>query len=427
MSTLAVALEQRERRVPAGTALPLYFVVLSLPLWWVLGAAYFIWPLLTLPLLLSLVLRGGIRVPPRFGLWLLFLGWSLVSVVELHRQLSLLLFAYRGSLYVSATILFLYVFNASRDQISDRTIITVLALFWCEVVIGGFLGVLFPRVSFHTPVESVVPQAFLQDQTAYYFVHPAFSEVMTFLGYPVGRPKVLFAYSNQWGAALAVLTPFAIAVFRSMSSGPRRKALAALLVLSVIPVVVSLNRGLWLSLAVGIVYVLVRFARQLNFRAVAVTAGGLVAAVVLVLSTPLGGLVQDRFNSKRSSNETRLSVYQETIKQVRQSPLIGYGSPRASSDDPNLPHVGTQGQLFTVVYSYGIPAFIFFAGWFLYTFLRSLRRGGPGRFWTNVALLILLVEMPFYNYMPAPLHIAMIAAALAWRDIVDPEIGPEGT
>ena len=404
----------------ATSALPLSFVVLSLPLWWVLGAAYFIWPFLTVPLLLSLVLRGNVRVPPRFGLWLLFLGWSLLSVVQLERKLSIALFLYRASLYVSATILFLYVFNATREEISDWTIVRILALFWVEVVVGGFLGVFFPRVSFHTPVESLVPQSFLHDQTAYYFVHPAFAEVMTFLGYPVGRPKVLFAYSNQWGAALAVLTPFAFAAYSRMKPGAKRKAFGALLLLAVVPVVVSLNRGLWLSLGAGIAYLLVRLAGRLNFRAIGATAVALVAAAALVFASPLGGLVHDRFTSERSSNETRLSVYQETLQQVKRSPYIGFGSPRASSDDPNLPHVGTQGQLFTLAYSYGIPALVFFVGWFLYTFLRSFRGGGPGRFWANVAILMLLVELPYYNYMPAPLHIVMIAAALAWRDILQP-------
>ena len=405
---------------PISSTLPLSFVVLSLPIWWVFGAAYFIWPLLTAPLLLSLVLRGNVRFPPRFGLWLLFLGWSLLSIVQIERKLSVLLFLWRGSLYFSATVLFLYVFNATREEISDAAIVKILELFWVEVVIGGFLGVFFPRVSFHTPVESLVPQSFLHDQTAYYFVHPAFSEVMTFLGYPVGRPKVLFAYSNQWGAALAVLTPFAIAAFTRMRRGTKRRLFGALLVLSVVPVVVSLNRGLWLSLGAGLAYLLVRFASRLNFRAIGAALIALVAAGVLIFATPLGTLVHDRFTSKRSSNDTRLSVYQETFQQVKESPWIGFGSPKASSADPNLPHVGTQGQAFTVAYSYGIPAFLLFAGWFVYTFLRSLRGRAPARFWANVAILMLLVEMPYYNYMPAPLHIVMIAAALAWRDIVRP-------
>jgi O-antigen ligase len=158
----------------------------------------------------------------------------------------------------------------------------------------------------------------------------------------------------------------------------------------------------------------------LNFRAIGAAAVALVTAAALIFASPLGGLVHDRFTSKRSSNETRLSVYNETLQQVKQSPYIGFGSPRASNADPNLPHVGTQGQLFTVAYSYGVPALIFFVAWFLYTFMRSLRRGGPGRFWANIAILMLLVELPYYNYMPTPLHVVMIAAALAWRDILQP-------
>jgi hypothetical protein len=367
-----------------------------------------------------MLLRGQVRIPPRFGVWLLFLGWLLLSGLQVQTTLSLVLLLYRGSLYVSATILFLYVFNAPRERLSDRTIVTVLALFWVEVVLGGFLGVLFPNVSFHTPVESLVPASFLHDETVRYFVHPAFAEVMTFLGYPVGRPKVLFAYSNQWGACLAVLTPFALAAVSTLPRGTLTRVLRLLLVLSVIPIVISINRGLWLSLGVGLLYVVVRAALSKNKRAVGAGIGAFVVAAALVFATPLGGLVHDRFANHNNSNETRLSVYKQTISDVEDSPLLGYGSPHKKIDRHQEARVGTQGQAFMVLYSHGIPGLVFFASFFLYVLFRSARAGSPERYWAHVAILIALVEVPYYNYMPTTLHVLMIGIALAWRDIVDP-------
>jgi hypothetical protein len=401
-------------------AWPLYALFVALPLWWLLGAAYFIWPLVTFPLFFAFLLRGEIRIPPRFGLWLLFLAWMLIASFQAEGGSSLAVVIYRISLYVSATLLFLYVFNASRSGLPDGTIVKLMAIFWAEVIIGGFVGVLFPNLTFSTPIESLAPAAVLQDETAYNFVHPGVADVMTFLGYPVGRPKTLFAYTNQWGACAAVLTPFAFAALSQMRPGGRRRALGCLLILSIVPIVVSLNRGLWLSLGLGLVYAVIRLAARGNVRAL---VGGVVAAAAValfVVFSPLSMLIEDRFTGEQTTTETRMTVYQATIDQIDESPIFGFGSPGRAGADADLPPLGSHGQLFTLAYSYGIPALLFFAAWFLYGFLRSAPRGSPSRLWANAAILVLLIEMPYYNYMPATIHVAMVAAALLWRDVLAP-------
>src|SRR5829696_8339529 len=277
MATVAKVNSVAAGRRASSSAWPLYALFAALPIWWALGAAYFIWPLITFALLFSLLLKGDVRIPPRFGLWLLFLAWMFLASLQLESQLKLALFFYRASLYVSATLLFLYIFNASRESLPDGTILRAMAMFWAAVIIGGFLGVFLPDVSFSTPVESIVPSSFLADQTAYYFVHPALAENMTFLGYPVGRPKTLFAYTNQWGACAAVLTPLALAAVSQMRPGPARRGLGILLILSVVPITVSLNRGLWLSLGLGLAYVAIRLGRQRDARGL---VAGLVALTV---------------------------------------------------------------------------------------------------------------------------------------------------
>jgi hypothetical protein len=420
-SAAAVPLRPWAREAARTSPWPLYFVFLALPLWWALGAIYFIWPLLTFPLLISLLARDRVEFPRRFGIWLLFLAWLPLSVVQLHKGLSYALFGYRASLFLSATVLFLYIFNASRSHISDRVVLNVLALFWIEVIVGGFLGVLFPTVSFHTPTESLVPRAFLDDQTAYDFIHPAFAEVVSFFGHTVGRPKVLFGYTNQWGACVAVLTPFALAAYSRLRRGALRRSCGILLVLSVIPIALSLNRGLWLGLAAGIGYVGVRFARMKNIRALVAGIAVLAVCGVVLVGTPLGSFVTDRLTTEQTSTGTRLSTYDETIARVKQSPLIGYGSPGATDTSRAYSNLGTHGQVFTVVYSYGIPALVFFVGWFAYTFVRAARRRTHACLWASATVFIALVEIPYYNLMPTTIHVVMAAAALAWRDIARPE------
>src|SRR6266511_229417 len=51
----------------------------------------------------ALVLRGRIRFPAGFGLWFGFLVWMLGSGIELDSSARVLGWAYRASLYLSAT------------------------------------------------------------------------------------------------------------------------------------------------------------------------------------------------------------------------------------------------------------------------------------------------------------------------------------
>jgi O-antigen ligase len=202
--------------------------------------------------------------------------------------------------------------------------------------------------------------------------------------------------------------------------GTLTRFLRILLILSVVPIVISINRGLWLSLGAGLLYVVIRAALSKNKRAVGAAVGAFIVAAALVFATPLGGLVHDRFANQNNSNQTRMSVYKQTINDVEDSPFLGYGSPHKKIDRHQEARVGTQGQAFMVLYSHGIPGLVFFVSFFGYVLVRSARAGSPGRYWAHVAILIAVVEMPYYNYMPTTLHVLMIAIALAWRDILDP-------
>jgi hypothetical protein len=393
-------------------------VVLTYPLWWLLGASYFVWPLLTFPLLLALLARPSIRVPPGFGIWVLFLAWMLLS----GTQLSSMSFAFvwRVFMYGSATILFLYVFNASRSRLPDSTVVLVLAAFWVEVIVAGLAGVVFPHVTFHTVTESIVPFVFLDDQLVRMTVHPGLADVMTILGYPVGRPKALFAYTNQWGACAALVLPFAIAALSSVRRPSHRRILVLSLALAVIPLVVSLNRGVWITLGIALAYVALRLARPSNGRALVAGVVGLMAAAALVYATPLATLAQDRVRTESASTNTRLNLYAAVREQVTAAPLLGKGSPSVKTRVGSAPPVGTQGQLPLLAYSHGVPGLVLFLAFFGYSAVRSGRLTSPVRFWAHVAIVVALLLMPYYSLMPVALHILMVATALAWRDVLSP-------
>src|SRR5215210_7659332 len=113
MTTVAV----RDRPAPArslpfGWQVSLLF--LGVPLWWALGVTAFIWPVLVFPLFIALTMRHRLEFPKGFGLWILFLGWVMLSMTQLHEGDRWAAALYRASIYVSATVLFLYIFTSSE-------------------------------------------------------------------------------------------------------------------------------------------------------------------------------------------------------------------------------------------------------------------------------------------------------------------------
>ena len=411
-------------REPRGPGWVVGATLLSYPLWWALGIGYVIWPLLALPMLFALLLKRDVRVPTGFGLWLLFLGWMTVSALELDKALRFALFGWRATVYLAGTIFFLYVFNAPRRALSDRTLAYILGGLWVILILGGMLGVVFPSASFTTPFERVLPSSFLQDPTAKAFVHIGFADKkFRGLGAVVGRPKTFFGYTNQWGSCVGVLAPFVFAALAAVRRRRTRRLIIAAIVLSVIPIVVSLNRGLWIALIIAFIYGAIRLAARNNLRAVGI---GLVLATVtaaIIAITPLGSLLQQRLNEKVNSNQTRAALAQEAFSGIRQSPLLGYGSPRPSAavGAYTNAHTGTQGQFFLVLFSHGIPGLVLYILFFGSAFIHSFRwRGSPLLLAAHLAILISLIEMWFYDFMPTTFIVIMVAAAVAYRTADEP-------
>lgn len=394
---------------------PLDLVFLGYPVWWALGLAGFVWPMVAFPMLLSLLRRSRVTAPRGFALWLGFIVWMMATATQLDSVGRAIGFGYRASLYLSATVLFLYLFNASSNVLEDRKVIRTLAVFWMYVVVGGFLGVLFPDFSFRSPAELLLPGFLISNDFVRDMVHPAFAQIQEILGYPTPRPSAPFVYTNDWGGNFALLAPFVILAWGSATSPRLKKLLGVFAVASVFPVAMSLNRGLWLSLSVGLLYAAFRLALRGKGKAFI----GFVTAVVvvggLIFLTPLRSLIADRLETPHSNNR-RVSLYDEAIRGAVESPLFGFGAPRPSKWNPNAPSVGTQGQIWLVLFSHGFLGTFFFAGWFLYVFWRLRRATDPIGFWCHVDILIVLVQFPVYGMLPMQLHILMILIAVAMRN-----------
>ena len=394
---------------------PIYALLLGFPLWWILGLSAFILPILSVPMAAWLFRRRSVLAPRGFAIWGAYIIWMFGSSIRLEDADKYIRFAYTSSLYVGSTIVLLYVFNVSREALPTSRVITILATFWMYVVVWGVLGVFFPHFSFVSPMERILPQRFASNEFIADLVHPALAQIHDILGYESPRPKAPFTYSTNWGAAFAFLTPFVILAWNRWSRPIFRQLTVLMFLLSIIPVVTSLDRGLWLSLGMGLIYAAIRLAiagRTRPLRIVILVIFTVLAAVYL---TPLKEMVADRFANPHS-NERRLSLYQEATDRIMESPLLGFGSPQLSLVNPNAPPVGTQGQLWQVLISNGIVGLVFFLWWFVYQFWRMRSPRTDVGFWCHTLILIALVQVPFYDSHGIPLAILMIGIAIATRE-----------
>jgi O-antigen ligase len=391
-------------------AWPLYLLFVGFPLWWVLGLGGFIWLILAVPMLLALA-GGPIRAPRGFGLWLGFLLWMVASALKLDSSERMIGFAFRAGLYLSATVVFLYVYNASRRTLPPRRVALIMAAFWIVVVAGGFLGLRFPEGHFSTPMEKLLPGGLLANELVHDLVHPSLAQVDE-LGRVTPRPQAPFPYTNQWGANFALLLPFVLLALTQVRGGSRRGLIVLALLLSLVPVFLSLNRGLWVSLGFGLVYAALRFAARGRLKALLAVLLLVAVAGQVAVVLPLNELLH---GTKKESNEGRLGLYQEAVEGTLQSPLLGYGAPRPS-DTPYAPSVGTQGQLWMVLFSHGFPGLMLFLAWFIWAAWRTRGAETPVRLWTHVILVIVIVQLPFYGMLPAAIYVVMVAAAVSLRE-----------
>jgi O-Antigen ligase len=396
-----------------------YAVFTLLPLWWLLGLSFFMWPLIALPLVYPMFRRGELRVPRRFGIWLLFIGWMIASGVELSSPSRMIAWSWRLSFYLSATMIFLWIYNTSRERLPTRTIINALAAYWVIVIIGGWIGVLFPSIQFESPAEHIFPHSLLNNTYFYAHVHLQFAQLQHFLGFAEGRPQTFFAYTNAWGSTTAMLTPIGIAALAANPGRTWGRVLKVTGAASIVPMVFSLDRGLWLSLGAGLVYAAIRFGALRDMRRVAKVVGAVLVVGVLIAVSPLGGLVSGRFQHK-TGDTSRLARDQAAQSQIASSPVLGYGAPQqAIGVTHTKKSVGTESEIFLLLYSHGVPALFLFAGFMTYTVVRTAKtraRSSPPMFWVHVALLVACVQAPYYE-LTERVPIFLTFAALLYRDI----------
>ena len=429
----------RIRRAP-GWQLSLLFI--GYPVWWLLGIVPFVMVVATGWLAIDLWHRRPLRIPAGFSFWLLFLVWVVLGilVVQTNAPLSVvglninryLTWGVRLLYYLQATVVLLYVVNL-RERAGLARVLNAFAWMFVWVVAGGLLGTLLPHVDFPSLLEVALPHRYATSAFVRSLVHPNLVEHMLATG--DARPSAPFPYANVWGLNFACFLPCFVRSW-VVSGSPRRRAVAVVvLMLSVIPVITSLNRGLWLALALALLTVVVRLAFERRTRLLIVTTVSAVVAVVALAVTPLGTTVAHRLDSP-NSNQGRAELATRGFTSTLASPVVGFGTTRdvqgsltsiaggATSSCPRCspPSFGTQGQLFLVTFAQGFVGGVFYLAFVLLILVRGFRIRGPDVTMASAILVMHLSTLAVYSadnlaILPIFLSLGVIGRELELRRV----------
>ncbi|MGO9296193.1 MAG: O-antigen ligase family protein [Streptosporangiaceae bacterium] len=425
-------------------AWPVTGLLLLYPLWWALGLADFLWILLAIPMTARMVAwrRFGnrrIRVPPGFGLWLLFLVCAVAGMAALtltapgtvpsaisHRVLS---WTDRTMNYAGVTVMLLFAGNLTEKELPRRRFAWLLGLVAIFTTIGGLAGMAAPHLQFNSPLLLVLPKSVQSNTFIQASMQPGLAQVQNVLGTAGGRPKAPFDYTNLWGDCLTILVPFLIVGWWQGGTRRQRWIAATTITLAIVPLLYSLNRGAWIGVGFAIGYLAVRLAARGRVGLL----GGLIALIalagVLVLATPLQSIVTGRLHHGKSDN-LRSELGSLSVKAALASPIIGYGDTRqekgspesiAVGPGPKCPScghlaVGSTGQLWLLLVCSGFVGAGLYLAFFLFGIWRYRHERSPYAVAGVLVLLLSFLYMFTYDAVGAPLGFTILIYALMWKD-----------
>ncbi|HLL51657.1 MAG TPA: hypothetical protein VK356_13390, partial [Thermomicrobiales bacterium] len=297
-NTAPAQLDARSHRRDGRPERLLAWVLYGFPLWWVLGLSHFIFIIMAAPMMWTLLRRRPVLAFSGFGWWLLFMAWVAASASMIYLQAPgtrrqsglnpLVAYGYDAGWYLAITVVALYVLNSTERELPRLRVIRMLGFMFCVTVAGGIAGLLLPGLEFPSALEYVLPESFTSNGFVYNLVHLRLSLSTSFLGYEQARITAPFAYPNAWGNNFGLYLPFFIVAWMGKDAGWRRAIAPFILLAAVAPVVLALNRGLWLGLLLVGAYWLIRLLLQRNVRAIAVSSTIAVLGVMILVLSPLG-------------------------------------------------------------------------------------------------------------------------------------------
>ncbi|WP_116246022.1 ligase [Nocardiopsis sp. FIRDI 009] len=437
--------------VPVGpapaTGRPVVWLLAGYPLWWALGLGQFAYWLFAVPMAAELLRRHrtvGLRLPSGFWLWALFLLWTVFGLAMVPLEVPGTVpgsGGYAGAAlrvvnYLVLTVLMLYVGNLSERELPTRTVVWALSVLCLVTIAGGYLGMFAPRFEFTAPLEYLLPGPLASDPYVQTLVHPASAQVMDIFGYESARPKAPWEYTNIWGYMLSLLLVWLVVGWVLQGSGAVRWAALAAAAASVVPVVHSLNRALWVGLVLSLAYGAGQALRRGRVALVGACAVAAVVALLVLAASPLADVVRARADNPHS-DDGRAASNAASVAAADLSPVLGWGTTRemvGSSESIAIgptaecpgcgQHViGNAGQLWMTLIANGWVGTAFllaFPAWTVWRHRAATTPVGQGALLT---VLLLFWYMFFYVALMSPLAVTLVAVALLWRGEAGPTPG----
>ena len=360
------------------------------------------------------IIASGCRFPRSSIPLALFVGWALLSISMLEPS-NLPIFFYRWTLFAGCLTTFVWLTNVNEKILPTTRVVDWMAALWLFLIGAGYLGILLPHFMEPSPfVIALGPLGRIDFVTR--ISEWRLAETQGFLGFDLPRPAAPFGAANSWGSAVGILTPFFVRSWLVDVDARRRSRGILFLVLAILPILLSVNRGLWLGLGIALVYFAARKALRGRFGALAMLAVILGIVATLLVVTPAGDLVTDRIDQAEQSNDTRTNLYALAFEGARESPLVGHGVPiRIPDSHPDTPPVGTHGLLWYLMFIHGFVGLALFGSWLFTELFRSGRVHTPLGWYAHLSLVIATTAVAYYGLLPHVILIA-IAAAIAHRE-----------
>ncbi|MFC5830519.1 hypothetical protein [Nonomuraea insulae] len=418
-----------------GPAWPIAALLVGYPLWWALGFGGLSVIVLAVPMAVLLWRRRPISVPRGFGLWVLLLAGYLVSGLMLadsppgtHGELGagrLLGYGMRLALYCAVLVMVLYLGNLTERELPQLRLVRMLGVLFVTTVAGGLLGVLFPGFEFTSPVELVLPDWIGGNSFVRNLIHPTAAQTQKVLGFSLPRPEAPYEWANAWGSNASVLLVWFVVGFCVYGRSRHRLFAAVVIALAAIPIVYSLNRGLWIGLGLTALYLIVRVGGRTR---VALCGAAVAAALAFALS-PLASLVAQRLD-KPHSNDIRAFTVTSTLAAAGHSPVIGYGNTRNATGNHRTittgktewcqtcghPPLGSDGQLWLLIITQGFTGAVLYVAFFVGAIRRHWRDRSPIGLAGVLVMGLVLLYMFVYDGLVTPLSLYLVSFALLWRN-----------
>jgi O-antigen/teichoic acid export membrane protein len=416
-------------------------MLIGYPVWWAAGLADFMWIILAVPMAVRMVAwrvsrSRGLRAPPAFGIWLLFLVVSIAGAAVLgalapgttsspvsHRAVSYL---NRNATYLGITVFLLYAGNLTEEELPRRRLAWMLGLLALYTTLGGLAGMVDPHFQFSSPTRLLLPHSLRSNTYIQVVTRPGLAQLQPGLGL---RPKAPFDYTNTWGESLTMTIPWLIVGWRYAGGRRSRPLVVPILLLAFAPLLYSQNRGAWLGTALALTFVVVRFVGKRPRLLIGVLCAGVVLVGALAVVTPVSSVVGGRL-SKSGSLSLRSGLDTLAFRDALSSPVIGYGDTRkqvgaqrsiAVAPTAKCPlcgqqEVGSTGQLWLLLICTGLVGAIAYVGFFAAGIWHFRRDRTP---YGQAGVLVLLLSLLYtisYTALSAPLGFTMLAYALLWRN-----------